>query len=116
MVLFYVTVPDVRVPGKQKWAYMGFLMSIIWIMGASYLLTGWMGPIGETLGIPSVIMGVTFMAMGTSIPDLVSSMVVARQGHGDMAVSSSIGSNIFDILFGLPVPWIAFCAYHYNKV
>jgi sodium/potassium/calcium exchanger 2 len=33
-------------------------------------------------------------------------VIVARQGLGDMAVSSSIGSNIFDITFGLPFPWI----------
>ena len=30
---------------------------------------------------------------------------MARKGHGDMAVSSSIGSNVFDILIGLPIPW-----------
>merc|ERR1739838_1236638 len=48
----------------------------------------------------------TLLASGTSIPDLVSSMAVARAGQGDMAVSSSIGSNIFDILVGLPIPWI----------
>eukprot|EP00483_Globobulimina_turgida_P005456 UN05466 len=30
-------------------------------------------------------------------------------GKGDMAVSSSIGSNIFDILIGLPLPWLLFC-------
>merc|ERR1711879_456971 len=48
----------------------------------------------------------TLLASGTSIPDLVSSMAVARAGEGDMAVSSSIGSNIFDILVGLPIPWI----------
>lgn len=53
-------------------------------------------------------MGMTFLAAGTSIPDLLSSVIVARQGHGDMAVSSSIGSNIFDILVGLPAPWIFF--------
>jgi len=51
-------------------------------------------------------MGVTFIAAGTSIPDLCTSVIVARQGHGDMAVSSSIGSNIFDILVGLPLPWL----------
>jgi len=51
-------------------------------------------------------MGITFIAAGTSIPDLITSVIVARQGHGDMAVSSSIGSNIFDILVGLPLPWI----------
>ena len=48
-------------------------------------------------------MGYTFLAAGTSVPDLLSSVIVARQGHGDMAVSSSIGSNIFDIT-GLPLP------------
>merc|ERR1711973_590296 len=63
---------------------------------------------GYTFGIPDVVMGVTFIAAGTSIPDLLSSVIVARQGHGDMAVSSSVGSNIFDILVGLPLPWIVF--------
>ena len=33
---------------------------------------------------------------------------MAKQGFGDMAVSSSIGSNIFDVLVGLPVPWLAY--------
>jgi len=54
-------------------------------------------------------MGITFIAAGTSIPDLLTSVIVARQGHGDMAVSSSIGSNIFDILIGLPLPWLCWC-------
>jgi Ca2+/Na+ antiporter len=40
------------------------------------------------------------------VPDLMSSVLVAREGKGDMAVSSSIGSNIFDITFGLPLPWM----------
>jgi len=55
-------------------------------------------------------MGFTVLAAGTSIPDLVSSMAVARAGQGDMAVSSSIGSNIFDILVGLPLPWMIYNA------
>merc|ERR1712110_800169 len=61
-----------------------------------------------TAGIPDVIMGLTFIAAGTSVPDLLSSVIVAKKGYGDMAVSSSIGSNIFDVLFGLPVPWLFF--------
>ncbi|XP_054754480.1 sodium/potassium/calcium exchanger 2-like [Lytechinus pictus] len=51
-------------------------------------------------------MGLTFLAAGTSIPDLITSVIVARKGLGDMAVSSSVGSNIFDITVGLPFPWI----------
>merc|ERR1739844_246017 len=53
-------------------------------------------------------MGLTFLAAGTSIPDLLSSYVVARNGQGDMAVSSSIGSNIFDVTVGLPLPWLLY--------
>lgn len=45
-------------------------------------------------------MGLTMLAAGTSIPDLITSVIVARKGLGDMAVSSSVGSNIFDITVG----------------
>jgi Ca2+/Na+ antiporter len=50
-------------------------------------------------------MGLTFLAAGTSVPDTLASVLVARQGVGDMAVSNSIGSNVFDILLGLAAPW-----------
>lgn len=45
-------------------------------------------------------MGLTFLAAGTSIPDLITSVIVARKGYGDMALSSSIGSNMFDVTVG----------------
>lgn len=46
------------------------------------------------------VMGLTILAAGTSIPDLITSVIVAKKGFGDMAVSSSVGSNIFDITVG----------------
>lgn len=52
-------------------------------------------------------MGLTFLAAGTSIPDLITSVLVARKGLGDMAVSSSVGSNIFDVAVGC-VPILRF--------
>merc|ERR1712217_893486 len=67
-----------------------------------------MGVCSNTVGIPSGISGLTIVAAGTSIPDLLSSYIVAQQGKGDMAVSSSIGSNIFDVTVGLPIPWMFF--------
>lgn len=66
----------------------------------------WATTAGRIIGIPDSIMGLTILAAGTSVPDLITSVLVAKEGHGDMAVSSSIGSNIFDILVGLPLPWI----------
>jgi Ca2+/Na+ antiporter len=50
-------------------------------------------------------MGVTFLAAGTSIPDAYSSVAVVRQGYVDMGVSNIFGSNVFDLLIGLAVPW-----------
>jgi len=55
------------------------------------------------------VSAVTLLAGGTSVPDLLSSYIVARNGQGDTAVSSSIGSNIFDVTVGLPLPWLMYC-------
>lgn len=100
-----LTIPDTRRPGLGKYCYLSFFLSIVWIGVYSYFMVGWTETVGATLGIPTFIMGLTFLAAGTSVPDLLSSVIVARMGEGDMAVSSSIGSNIFDILVGLPFPW-----------
>merc|ERR1712048_813418 len=83
-----------------------FVVSLLWIAGFSFFLVWWVEILGAVLHIDTIIMGFTLLAAGTSIPDAVSSVAVARMGEGDMAVSSSIGSNIFDILVGLPIPWI----------
>merc|ERR1719183_1708140 len=55
-------------------------------------------------------MALVFLAAGTSIPDAMGSIAVAKQGEGDMAVANALGSNIFDILVGLGVPWTIRCA------
>ncbi|KAM5291717.1 sodium/potassium/calcium exchanger 1 [Ctenodactylus gundi] len=104
----WLTVPDVRRPESRKFFVITFLGSIIWIAMFSYLMVWWAHQVGETIGISEEIMGLTILAAGTSIPDLITSVIVARKGLGDMAVSSSVGSNIFDITVGLPVPWLLF--------
>merc|ERR1711865_733083 len=83
-----------------------FVVSLCWIAVFSYLLVWWVEVLGEVLGVDTIIMGFTLLAAGTSIPDAVSSVHFAAKGEGDMAISSSIGSNIFDILVGLPFPWM----------
>ena len=104
------TIPDVTRPGWGKWCVVSFILSIAWIGGFSYFMVDWASIVGNTFGIPDELMGLTVLAAGTSVPDLLSSVIVARRGQGDMAVSSSIGSNIFDILVGLPIPWILYSA------
>ena len=104
--LFYVTIPDCRKDRWQKWYLVSFFVSVMWIAVLSYVLVWMVSVIGFTLGIPDVIMGLTFLAAGTSVPDGISSLIVARQGDGDMAVSNTIGSNVFDILLCLGLPWL----------
>jgi K+-dependent Na+/Ca+ exchanger-like protein len=89
----------------QRWYMMTFIVSLIWITILSYFMVVLMEKIGCAWGISSFIMGITFLAMGTSVPDALGSIAVAKEGEGDMAVSNAIGSNVFDICMGLGFPW-----------
>uniref|UniRef100_A0A3Q3WLN3 Sodium/calcium exchanger membrane region domain-containing protein n=1 Tax=Mola mola TaxID=94237 RepID=A0A3Q3WLN3_MOLML len=104
-LLLYFTVPNCLTPRWDNWFMLSFACSTLWIASFSYIMVWMVTVIGFTLGIPDVIMGITFLAAGTSVPDCMASLIVARQGMGDMAVSNSIGSNVFDILVGLGLPW-----------
>uniref|UniRef100_A0A3P8RPW1 Sodium/calcium exchanger membrane region domain-containing protein n=1 Tax=Amphiprion percula TaxID=161767 RepID=A0A3P8RPW1_AMPPE len=104
-LLLYCTVPNCILPRWHRWFMVTFVASTLWIAVFSYLMVWMVTIISYTLDIPDYIMGITFLAAGTSVPDCMASLIVARQGMGDMAVSNSIGSNIFDILLGLGFPW-----------
>lgn len=106
VILMYCSIPNCGEPRWKRYYGLTFFMSLLWIAIFSYNMVWWSIVIAQALGLPPVIMGITVLAAGTSIPDALSSVIVARKGFGDMAVSSSIGSNIFDILVGLPIPWM----------
>ena len=110
MFLLAYTIPNCK-KRRNLWPLV-FVESILYIGFFSYFMVWWATTVGATVGISDEVMGYTFLAAGTSVPDLLSSVIVARQGHGDMAVSSSIGSNIFDITFGLPLPWMLWSLAH----
>ncbi|KAL9986257.1 hypothetical protein ACROYT_G000369 [Oculina patagonica] len=112
LFLMYFTAQDIKRPEKRHWYPWTFICSMLWIVFFSYLMVWWATEVGDTLGISTEIMGLTFLAAGTSIPDLITSVLVARKGFGDMAVSSSIGSNMFDVTMGLPLPWLISSAMH----
>lgn len=91
---------------KRKRYILVFTISIIFIAAVSWALVESAVVLSELLHIPSAIIALTVLAAGTSIPDMMSSLIVARQGRGGMAISNAIGSNIFDIFVGLGVPWL----------
>ncbi|TGZ73251.1 hypothetical protein CRM22_001630 [Opisthorchis felineus] len=110
--LLCLTVPDVR---RAKWRrsslshWISFVMCCVWI-GLFTIIMMWMiSIIGVTFHIPDTIMGLTFIAAGSSVPDAIASILVVREGEGDMAVSNAVGSNVFDILVCMGLPWFLKC-------
>ncbi|CAB3223003.1 unnamed protein product [Arctia plantaginis] len=95
------TMPDCR----GRWYPITFIISMLWISFYSYFMVWMITIIGYTLGIPDTVMGLTFVAAGVSVPDALSSLAVIKEGYGDMAVSNAVGSNVFDILVCLGLPW-----------
>ncbi len=55
--------------------------------------------IAERLGMSERFIGLTIVALGTSLPELVTSVTAARKGNADIAIGNIVGSNIFNILF-----------------
>ena len=75
---------------------------VLLIKGADFFVEG-SSAVAKRLRIPSMIIGMTIVAMGTSLPELVTSIVAARKDEVDMALGNVIGSNIFNILLVLGV-------------
>lgn len=70
------------------------------VLGSNLTVNGATG-IAEALGISDRIIGLTIVAFGTSLPELVTSVIAARRGKADIAVGNIIGSNLFNIMFVL---------------
>uniref|UniRef100_A0A1A9W8U1 Sodium/calcium exchanger membrane region domain-containing protein n=1 Tax=Glossina brevipalpis TaxID=37001 RepID=A0A1A9W8U1_9MUSC len=104
--IFFLTVPNCKRKLTRKCALLCFLLSIGWIAILTYLLSWMITVIGFNIFVPDSVMGITFLAAGTSIPEMISSYIVARKGYGSMAVCNAIGSNSVDILFCLATPWL----------
>lgn len=78
----------------------GGLVLIIW--GGQAVVYGARG-IARTMGMSETLIGLTIVAVGTSLPELVTSVVAARKGETGLAVGNVVGSNIFNLLFILGI-------------
>jgi len=87
---------------KKAWLWIMLMMFVMG--GATHLLVESSLALGDMLGIDGVIMGFVVIAAGTSIPDTALSVISAKKGQYDAAVSNVFGSNIFDICVCLSIP------------
>ena len=91
---------------RSKRYWVSFFMSIVWIWLTSWGMVEFSNWFGCHIGVGSFLMGLVVLAAGTSIPDTLSSVMVAKDGEGDMAVANAIGSNVFNIFLGIGLPML----------
>jgi len=89
-----------RLPSNGGVAVLIVLIGVVGLVaGARMLVSGATG-IAEAAGVPEAVIGVTLVAVGTSLPELATVIVAAWRKHGDVALGNVLGSNVFNV-FGM---------------
>ena len=92
-------------PETRTWqavAYM--LLGLILLIVSAEALVASASAIAEALGVSEAIIGLTIVALGTSLPELAASITCVLKGHYDLAIGNIVGSNILNLLAVLPFP------------
>lgn len=82
------------------------LFAILLVVVSSYYMVEFASNLALNWGVPGVIIALTILAAGTSVPDLIASVKTAKDGYGDTAITNAIGSNVFDVLGNLGLTWV----------
>lgn len=92
----------VAVSNIQASAYLALGLALL-ILSAQALVAA-ASSIAESLGVSTAIIGLTIVALGTSLPELAASVTCVLKGHHDLAIGNIVGSNILNLLAVLPFP------------
>jgi cation:H+ antiporter len=94
--------PAPRVSGlTANWIYVGVGTVCLGIGGHLTVVKG--AEFAQILGLPPVVVGMLIVAIGTSLPELVTSVIAAMKNESDLCLGNVIGSNLFNSLFVLPI-------------
>lgn len=85
-------------PKTTLWIVLAVLLGLVFLIaGSQVLLIGAVG-IAESFGVSEAVIGLTLVAVGTSLPELSISVIAAFRRHADVAIGNILGSNIFNLL------------------
>jgi cation:H+ antiporter len=90
-----------RLTGRHyeiKNPYLSFTLGILVSLVTAEFLVLSVVNIGRILGVSELVLGMTVVALGTSLADIATAVAAARKGHGDLAVAGCLGANIFTLL------------------
>jgi cation:H+ antiporter len=85
-------------------AIMLLLMGLVFLLVSSRLLVWGATNVASAMGVSDVIIGLTIVAIGTSLPELAASITSALKGEDDLAIGNVIGSNLYNLLAVLSIP------------
>ena len=86
------------VPNATWSMYFSVILGLAFLIGGSELLVDGGVEIARNIGVSEAVIGLTILAFGTSLPELVASIVAAIRKHADLALGNVVGSNIFNIV------------------
>lgn len=78
--VLFISIPDCRYKKVRKFYLITFSMCVIWIAISSYLVSWMTTIVGDTLEIADSIMGITFLSAGGNMPEMVSIVILSKQG------------------------------------
>ena len=90
-------------PMSQLMAAVWIVVGLACLIGGSTVFVNGASELASALGVDPTIIGLTIVAMGTSLPELATSVVSATKGNSGIAIGNVLGSNVFNILFILGV-------------
>jgi cation:H+ antiporter len=95
-------VPDPRAAQAPWWRHALLVAGglVLLVAGARWLVEGAVG-IAQLMGVSELVIGLTVVAVGTSLPEIATSVLAAIRGERDLAVGNIVGSNLFNLLFVL---------------
>jgi cation:H+ antiporter len=96
--------PQKVLPSKRAWV--SFLFGLILLVASSKLLVWGAVLAAKELGVSELVIGLTIVAVGTSLPELAATIASAMRGHTEIALGNIIGSNLFNILAVMAIPGI----------
>ncbi|NEX15743.1 MAG: calcium/sodium antiporter [Halochromatium sp.] len=85
-------------PMPLKSALLWLLVGLILLILSSRLLVWGSVTVAQTLGVSDLVIGLTIVAIGTSLPELAASLIAVRKGEHDIAIGNVVGSNMFNLL------------------
>ncbi|MFK8043620.1 calcium/sodium antiporter [Congregibacter sp.] len=85
-------------------AWGAFAIGLVLLVGSSKALVWGASAIAMKFGVPELIIGLTIVAVGTSLPELAATLASALRGHAEIAIGNIVGSNLFNLLAVMAMP------------